>query len=661
MTLLGIDTGGTFTDFVLFAAGRLRVHKVLSTPDAPERAILQGIRELGLDPAGLRIVHGSTVATNAVLEGKGARTVLVTNRGFRDLLTLGRQARERLYDLQPPRRDPPVPRELCVETGGRLDEQGRTVEPLMAEEFATLRAALAALRPEAVAVNLLFSYRDGSAEQAIAAAAPAGAFVSLSSEVLPEIREYERGIATWLNARTAPLVAGYLQRLADGLPAARVAVMQSSGDAIEARAAGRHAVHLLLSGPAGGLAGARLVGRSAGCGRLLSFDMGGTSTDVALTDGEPRLTIEGRVGPYPVAVPMVDIHTIGAGGGSIAWLDAGGMLQVGPESAGADPGPACYGRGGTSPTVTDANLVLGRLRPEAFLGGRLVLDAAAARAALAPLARAMGRGPEEAALGVVRVANEHMARALRVISVQRGVDPRGLTLVSFGGAGGLHVCALADALGMTSALVPVHAGVLSALGMLATAPGRRLSRTRLGLLATLPAEEIAAAFAALEQEGRADLVADGVAAEDITAGRAADLRYQGQSYTLEVPWTDPAATAAEFAARHAARYGPRLDVPVELVNLRVAVRSAPPEVTLDATPTGAPAPPGHHAAIPGIDRPVPVYDRATLPAGQLIAGPAVVTERVATSWVAPGWAARVDAVGNLLLDRGAGNARAPAV
>jgi N-methylhydantoinase A len=254
-----------------------------------------------------------------------------------------------------------------------------------------------------------------------------------------------------------------------------------------------------------------------------------------------------------------------------------------------------------------------------------------------------------------------MARALRVISVQRGVDPRGLTLVSFGGAGGLHVCALADALGMTSALVPVHAGVLSALGMLATAPGRRLSRTRLGLLATLPAEEIAAAFAALEQEGRADLVADGVAAEDITAGRAADLRYQGQSYTLEVPWTDPAGTAAEFAARHEARYGHRLDVPVELVNLRVAVRSAPPEVTLDATPTGAPAPPGHHAAIPGIDRPVPVYDRATLPAGQLIAGPAVVTERVATSWVAPGWAARVDAVGNLLLDRGAGNARAPAV
>jgi N-methylhydantoinase A len=437
--------------------------------------------------------------------------------------------------------------------------------------------------------------------------------------------------------------------------------MQSSGDAIEARAAGRHAVHLLLSGPAGGLAGARLVGRSAGCGRLLSFDMGGTSTDVALTDGEPRLTMEGRVGPYPVAVPMVDIHTIGAGGGSIAWLDAGGMLQVGPESAGADPGPACYGRGGTSPTVTDANLVLGRLRPEAFLGGRLVLDAAAARAALAPLARAMGRGLEEAALGVVRVANEHMARALRVISVQRGVDPRGLTLVSFGGAGGLHVCALADALGMTSALVPVHAGVLSALGMLATAPGRRLSRTRLGLLATLPAEEIAAAFAALEQEGRAGLVADGVAAEDITAGRAADLRYQGQSYTLEVPWTDPAGTAAEFAARHEARYGHRLDVPVELVNLRVAVRSAPPEVTLDATPTGAPAPPGHHAAIPGIDRPVPVYDRATLPAGQLIAGPAVVTERVATSWVAPGWAARVDAVGNLLLDRGAGNARAPAV
>ena len=344
MTLLGIDTGGTFTDFVLCADGRLRVHKVLSTPRAPERAILQGIRELGLDPHDLRVIHGSTVATNAVLEGKGARTVFVTNRGFRDLLTIGRQAREHLYDLQPPPRDPPVPAELCLETGGRLDAEGRTIEPLTEEDLTSLAEAFARLRPEAVAVDLLFSYLDGEAERAIGAAVPDGVFVSLSSAVLPEIREYERGIATWLNARTGPLVEGYLQRLADALPGAQVAVMQSSGDTVAARRAGAQAVRLLLSGPAGGLRGARLVGLAAGRSRLLSFDMGGTSTDVALVDGEPRLTTEGRVGTYPVAVPMVDMHTIGAGGGSLAWLDAGGMLQVGPESAGADPGPPAPAR-----------------------------------------------------------------------------------------------------------------------------------------------------------------------------------------------------------------------------------------------------------------------------------------------------------------------------
>lgn len=656
MRLLGIDTGGTFTDFVLYEDGRLRVHKVLSTPRAPEQAILQGIRELGLDPGGLRVVHGSTVATNAVLEGKGARTAFVTNRGFRDLLTLGRQARERLYDLQPPPQDPPVPRELCLETGGRLDAAGRTLEPLTGEELAALQEALARLRPEAVAVSLLFAYLDGSAERAIAATAPPGAFASLSSEVLPEIGEYERGIATWLNARTGPLVAGYLDRLAHGLPGARVAVMQSSGDTIEARAAGRQAVRLLLSGPAGGLRGARLVGQAAGCDRLLSFDMGGTSTDVALVDGEPRLTTEGRVGAYPVAVPMVDMHTIGAGGGSIAWLDPGGMLQVGPESAGADPGPACYGRGGNLPTVTDANLVLGRLRPDAFLGGGLALDLAAARAALAPLADALDGPPEDAARGVVRVANEHMARALRVISVQRGVDPRGLTLVSFGGAGGLHVCALAEALGMAKALVPVHAGVLSALGMLATPPGRRLSRTHLGLLRDLPPAELAAAFEALEQGGRASLLADGADHLAVTAVRSADLRYRGQSYTLEVPWTDPASAAREFAARHEARYGHRLEVPVELVNLRVAVQGAAPAITLGAAPpAGRAAEPTAWVPVSDAAEPVPVYERGTLPAGQQLIGPVIVTEASATTWVAPGWTARVDAVGNLVLKAAGGN------
>jgi N-methylhydantoinase A len=507
MIIVGIDTGGTFTDLVLWHDGSIRTHKVLSTPAAPEQAILQGIAELGLEPAGLHVVHGSTVATNAVLEGKGVRTLYVANRGLADVLSIGRQARPDLYDLQPPARCPPVPPELCFETGGRLSADGQWVEPLSRIDLDELEAAIARLAPEAVAINLLFSYLDDSAERALAGSVPEDVFVASSSEILPLAGEYERGIATWINARIGPLVERYIRRLATGLTGAQVSVMQSSGEAVTASRAARHTSRLLLSGPAGGLAGAAFVAAETGCLRLLTFDMGGTSTDVAVVDGEPRLTTDGRIAGFPIALPMVDMHTIGAGGGSIARLDAGGMLRVGPESAGADPGPACYGRGGHEATVTDANLVLGRLDANRFLGGRMRLDSEAARAALAGLAQGTGLSIEEAALGVVRLADEHMARALRVISVQRGLDPRDFVLTSFGGAGGLHVCALAEALGMSRALVPVHAGVLSALGMVVTPAGRTLTRTRLGLLDGADDLEIEAALSELAESGIAEIVA----------------------------------------------------------------------------------------------------------------------------------------------------------
>ncbi|HET19366.1 MAG TPA: hydantoinase/oxoprolinase family protein, partial [Chromatiales bacterium] len=416
--LLGVDTGGTFTDFVLFDGERLRVHKVLSTPDAPERAILQGVRELGIDAgqlAGLRMVHGSTVATNAVLEGKGVRTAFITNRGLGDMLTLGRQAREELYNLQPAQLPPPVPFELCLETGGRLGADGSVVEPLTEADLEALRRRLTEHKPQAVAINLLFSFLEEGFEKAIEAVIPEGIFVSRSSEILPEYKEYERGITTWLNAWVGPLVECYLARLVAALPGAALSVMQSSGNTIAAALAGRQAVHMLLSGPAGGLAAARSLGILTGSERLLTFDMGGTSTDVALIDGELQLTSEGRIGRYPVSVPQVDMHTIGAGGGSIARVDDGGLLQVGPESAGAAPGPACYGKGGSEPTVTDANLVLGRLRADAFLGGGMSLDVAAAERAVGTLARKLHIGLHDAAEGIVRIANEHMARALRVM------------------------------------------------------------------------------------------------------------------------------------------------------------------------------------------------------------------------------------------------------
>ncbi len=652
MIRLGVDTGGTFTDFVLLdEQGGLRVHKVLSTPQAPEQAILQGIADLGLSLADLHLVHGSTVATNAVLEGKGVKTLYITNRHFADVLTIGRQQRAELYELQPPPLPPPVPAEHCLETGGRLAADGRLLEPLSDADLDVLRDQVRRLVPDAVAVNLLFSYLDPRLEARIGAAMPEGVFVSLSSRVLPEIGEYERGMATWLNAWVGPRVAGYLERLGNALGAASVAVMQSSGDTVAAQQAAGNAVRMLLSGPAGGLIAAREVGALAGHDRLLTFDMGGTSTDVALIDGEPRLTTDGSIARYPVAVPMVDMHTIGAGGGSIAWLDSGGMLRVGPQSAGAEPGPACYGRGGVQPTVTDANLLLGRLQSDAFLAGAMQLDAPAAVAAVGELAAALDQSAAQTAQDIIAVANEHMAQALRATAIRRGADPSDHVLVSFGGAGGLHVCALAELLDMRSAMVPVHGGVLSALGMLAARPGRRLSRTHIGLLSEVPVGELEAIFGALEAEGRAALLHEGFFATDCSVCASVDLRYVGQSYTLELPWRGPSATSEAFHRRHQARYGHRLDVPVELVNLRQWVRGPQSALRLPQLQPGRPGAARDQCTVVGAGGPVARYRRHELAAGQVVEGPALVGEAVATTWLAPGWRLRLDPVGNLLLSR----------
>lgn len=650
MKLLGLDTGGTFTDFVYFDGERLRVHKVLSTPQAPEQAILQGIAELGLNPEGLRLVHGTTVATNAVLEGKGVRTLYIGNRGFADLLAIGRQARKHLYRLQPPVESPPLPSELCLETGGRLNARGEEVESLTQADLDRLGAEIRSLAPSAVAINLLFSYLDDNYERAIEAIIPKDIFVSRSSRVLPEIREYERGLATWLNAWVGPLLRGYLDRLAASLPGARVAVMQSSGDTVLARQAGDMAVRMLLSGPAGGLVGARYLGKLSGRSRLLSFDMGGTSTDVALLDGEPRLTDEGRIGSYPVAVPMVDMHTIGAGGGSIARLDSGGLLQVGPESAGALPGPACYGRGGREATVSDANLLLGRLQADRFLGGRMPLDPGAARQVIQPLAEAMGASLEEAALGILQVANEHMARALRVISVQRGVDPRPFTLLSFGGAGGLHVCALARALGLRQAMVPAQAGVLSALGMLVTRPGRQLSHTWGVPLRQVGVEEVNARLQSLMATGWPSLIEEGVPSAEIVPEFALDLCYLGQSYSLTIPWRDNIDQAAEaFAREHQGRYGHRLNQVVEIRHLRVALRSTFIPQVMYPLPPAPPGTPLGEVDLHGYRR-VALWRSDDLAPGQGFDGPALLVEDLATTWVEPGWRGTRDEYGHLLLE-----------
>ncbi|NNG12403.1 MAG: hydantoinase/oxoprolinase family protein [Halobacteria archaeon] len=651
MMLLGVDTGGTFTDFVYFDGHSLRVNKVLSTPDAPERAILQGIRELGLEERDFYLVHGSTVATNAVLEGKGVATAYVTNHGLGDVLTIGRQSRRELYNLQPQADEPPVPGEYCLETGGRLDAGGGVVEPLTPVELDTLREQLESLGARSVAINLLFSYLDDRFEKQIEQALPGHLFVSRSSDILPEQGEYERGIATWLNAWVGPLVQGYLRRLKQAVEPSPVHVMQSSALTIDAGQADRRAVNLLLSGPAGGLMGALHVGKALNCSQLLTFDMGGTSTDVALLNGRVSLTSEGHIDRYPVAVPMVDMHTIGAGGGSIARVDAGGMLVVGPESAGADPGPACYGRNGRLPTVTDANLVLGRLRAGDFLGGSMRLDERAAREALQPLAKRIGVSVEAASRGVIELANEHMAQALRVISVERGIDPAAYTLTAFGGAGGLHVCALAEALSMRRALVPVHAGVLSALGMLAAPRGRELSHTLCLPVADLADEGVERHLRALVEKGRGELLAEGVEGDSIGTDSSLDLRYQGQSFTLNIPYKRLKQAVDGFHQAHRQRFGHRLEAPVELVNVRVSLHVDVRELPLECAESKVVGISEERANLDGEAQPVPVLKRGGLEAGHAYPGPMLVIDDVATTFIARGWRCVLHDNGCLILER----------
>jgi N-methylhydantoinase A/oxoprolinase/acetone carboxylase beta subunit len=600
---VGVDTGGTFTDLV---ADDGRVAKVLSSADDPGRAVGEAVASVGPDegPRPALLAHGTTVATNALLEGRGATVALVTTEGLRDVIEIARQDRPSLYDQLASRPEPLVPRALRYEVAGRLAADGTELTPVDP-------GALSALDPaaEAVAVCLLHADIAPGHESAVAAALrERGLDVTCSHEVSPEMREVERTVTTVINAALRPRLRRYLQGLAGA--ADEVLVMTSSGGLLPAVEAAELPAALLLSGPAGGVRAGTAAAAANGFADAVTFDMGGTSTDVCLIlDGAPAPAAEREVGGYTVRFPALDVHTIGAGGGSIARLDPGGALVVGPESAGADPGPACYARGGDRPTVTDADLVAGRIPAEAAFGG-LALDRAAAEAALA--------GAGVPADGVLAVVDANMERALRAVSVERGVDPRGLALVAFGGAGPLHACALADALGMPAVVVPARAGVLSAVGLL-TAPRRR------DLVRSWPTPDdhdgLDAVLAALAAEARS-LVGGGDATAEVTAETAVDCRYRGQSHELTVP------TVAAFHDEHRRRNGyARPDDPVEVVALR-AVASRPP-------------------ALGGDDLPAPVR----LPGGP-VAGPAVIAEPDCTIWVADGWRAEAGARGALVLRRG---------
>jgi N-methylhydantoinase A len=650
---LGVDVGGTFTDLVAIVAGDLVTAKVPSSPADQSEGAMQALAAAQLEPGDVvAFAHGMTVATNALLERRGARTALVTTEGFRDVLEIGRQNRPSLYDLTADRLPALVPRDLRFTVRERVGPEGE-IEPL---DPASVERAVEALRDadvESVAVCLLFAFRHPEHERAVGDAvrsALAGVHVSLSSEVLPEFREYERFATTAADAYLTPRIADYLRHLAERAHAAEIPrplVMRSSGGLEDLDTAAERAASCVLSGPAGGVVGAAYAAAASGFDDVLTFDMGGTSTDVAPVRGrEAETTTAAVVAGVPLKLPMVDVHTVSAGGGSIAWADAGGALRVGPHSAGADPGPAAYERGGEEPTVTDANLLLGYLDDGANLGGEVVLRREAAERALAAVGRQLGVDVLETALGIVRVADAEMVRALRVISVQRGLDPRDFALVAFGGAGGMHACALAEELSMDTVLAPRAGGVLSAFGLAISDLRRDDVTAWLAPLGDVGREDLERAFAGLEAVAGADL-------QSPRFQRRADLRYRLQSYELTVDAGDPGALAERFAEAHERRYGYRVDgEPIELVNLRLTTTVAVPKPQLHEAPAaGPPRATRRRANFDGEWIEVEVLDRGALGAGSEVTGPAVVEFPESTCVVRSGWGGAVDDAGTLVLRR----------
>lgn len=650
--IVAVDTGGTFTDCVYRWDGRLEVVKVSSTPDHPGRAMLDVLERIAHLAGAIEVRHGTTVGTNTLLERQGARVAFVTTAGFEDTLAIGRQARPSLYDWNLHRPAPLVEEDCCFGLAERVGPDRSILRAPSRDALAKLREQIRASAAEAVAVSLLFSFANPSHERAVASALAAlGLPVSLSHQILPEFREYERAATVVLNAYLAPRMKGYIGGLERSLARrnARLNIMQSSGGVLSAQMAAREPVRTVLSGPAGGVIGALRVARTAGIDHVLSFDMGGTSTDVALlhAKNEPPATIEGQVAGLPVCVPMLDIHTVGAGGGSLVWMDAAGALHAGPQSAGADPGPACYGRGNDA-TVTDANLVLRRLHAEHFLGGAMRLDEARARQALSRVREAGGfASAENLAEGILRVVNAGMESALRRASVERGHDPRMFTLLAFGGAGPLHACALASALDMRRVLVPSAPGALSALGILDADLRREFSRT---VMLEPASSQIARVFRELEAEARETFRAEGARPH---LSRTADLRYLGQGFELRVNWS--ANAVARFHEMHARTYGHADPTrAVEIVTLRVQAvsRTARPKHTGQSLirGDGLQARIGPHRVFEeGRWRRAALFERSRLRAGDRIDGPAVIVELSATTYVPSGWRSAVDAFGNLLL------------
>jgi len=667
---IGVDAGGTFTDFVVVhdrARGGVdrkvlvETFKLRSNPKAPADVILEGLARIGR-PAGAEyrtghklvyeVVHGSTVATNALLERKGARTAFVTTAGFEDLLVIGRQNRAELYNLTPQPRRLLADRALSFGVGERTLFDGTIAQRPSAAELTRLAAKLRRARVRSVAICFLHSYRNAANERAVAAALRAsgsrhGLYVCSSHEISPEFREYERSSTTFVNAYVGPLMEAYLEELgrAKTYRRYRISILQSNGGFLSAKEASRHAVRTVLSGPAGGVVGAIAMARRSGFTHVLGFDMGGTSTDVSLSDGAPRETTEASIDGVPIRVPMLDVHTVGAGGGSIARIDAGVLLRVGPESAGADPGPACYGKGSEA-TVTDAHVVLGRIGAAQLLGGSLEIDTARARSAVDRIAQKLKLKREAAAAGIVRVANANMERAIRAVSIERGRDPRELALVAFGGCGGLHACEIAAELGIRTVIVPQYAGALSALGMLMADQVRDYAAGVLG------SDKIEQTLLALERRAHREAPKR---APRVEIERSADVRYCGQSYELNIPLSargtkgSPRGLAAAFHREHERLYGyatPERDIEIVTVRVRARRRTIPPQLSRERQEPGDSQ--IRKVWIEGGWREIRVW-KSTQLSSRRKAGPALILDYGSTTLIPFGWVYRRDGAGNLII------------
>lgn len=677
---IGVDIGGTFTDFVIYnpANGELITSKRLSTPENPAQAVLDGLKDIlddyELKPSEVVITHGSTVATNALLERKGSRTALVTTKGFRDVLEIGRQDRPELYTLSVKSRPQLIPRELRFEVHERVNHLGEILIPLDLEELSELITKIDDENLEAIAVCLLFSFNTPEHENVVADKLRcAGYFVSVSNEILPEYREFERTSTTVINAYVTPVLDRYLGVLEESISnvagSFHLRIMQSNGGIISLREARQSGVRCILSGPAGGVVAASHIGSMAQLDwenqysgleassnlSLITFDMGGTSTDVSLVEGVPVVTTESIVGDYPIKIPVLDIHTIGAGGGSIAKVDEGGALRVGPESAGADPGPACYSHGGQEhdlPTVTDANVVLGRLPVDHFLGGEFHLDRSRAQEVMRNLGEKIGQDQIGAALGVVDVINAHMVRAIRLVSIERGYDPEDFALLSFGGAGGLHANDLARQLGIPKVIIPPLASTLSAFGMLSADVIKDYSLTVM-LPGETPTTRILDVFSEIEQKGHQDMHNEGFASENINLKRTLDLRYLGQSFELNIPFSDD--YLANFHRTHHDVYGySRPEAEVELVNIRLRAIGKIEAPTITPLPLGNDRPDQAYLEEREVflsDKPelIPLFQGEFLIHGNSVPGPAIIVRKDTTILLLKNDSLVVDRFGNLII------------